>query len=261
MEDNIAPDGAFSVEGYSLTGDLLEDKLTLSIMNSRFAELHGRKQAKQVGKQTLIEYTDSYKECIADQKIISKEISENIQYNNPEYEKKFRFSTEVLGDAMIHIIDTCSEVADSISHVSAQHNIPEQKLIDAKHLRIFNQNKVIDIVEHNRGGILENLSEDRLYDRNRLAKSSTANQMLSNTYDMMKIYGELDSLRQEVMLLKMETKSIKDQVEYISDFLHITTEPKHMEAFKLKQKGMKHKQIATELGVSTKTVSRWLNRQ
>ena len=160
----------------------------------------------------------------------------------------------MLGDAMLHIIDNGSEVKDSISHISSKYNIPEQQIIDAKNHRLYNQSEVLDYVEDNS----TKLDKVDNYNRNTLAKSSTANQMLSETYEVMRIYGEIDSLRKEVSILKARQNITDKKVENIESYLRISCDPKILQAITLKHEGMTHKQISKELGVSSRTIIRWL---
>lgn len=254
MEDINAPDGAFVVQQVELTGDIRQDNITLHILTEQYKELHGEKAIKAVGMEIVVDNTSSVKELHATKKEIEKQVFQNINSNNPNYEKKYRLPTPMLGDAMLEIIDNGKEVKDSISHVSTKYNVPEQQILDAKNTRIYNQSEVLDYVEDN--SVMLDMVEN--YNRNSLVKSSTANQMLSDTYEVMKIYGELDSLRREVTLLKARQNITEKKVENIENYLNITCDPKIIQAINLKHTGMTNKQISIELGVSTRTIVRWL---
>ena len=256
MNDNEAPDGAFVVDEQLIefTGDFLQDKLSLHLVTEQFKEIYGERAIKSVGVELVVDNTPTVKELHATNKEIEKQVFQNINSANPNYEKKYRIPTPMLGDAMLHIIDNGSEVKDSISHISSKYNIPEQQIIDAKNHRLYNQSEVLDYVEDNS----TKLDKVDNYNRNTLAKSSTANQMLSETYEVMRIYGEIDSLRKEVSILKARQNITDKKVENIESYLRISCDPKILQAITLKHEGMTHKQISKELGVSSRTIIRWL---
>jgi hypothetical protein len=253
-DNNTSPDGALGV-----TGDISKDTLLANDLLHKLSEMYGKDLVITLAQQTMVENIDSfreYKQIEASTQIL---VASNIK-EQEGYVAKDKFTTEMLVTGMVDIIKNKSDVDEAFATVAKEYNKPDEFIQENKNLRIFNQKDVVSGVKQKTKKEVKRLKGHKLFNEETLMKSSTSNQLFDNTYKDMLILGEIDSLKRELMLLKTRQTITEHKVESIESYIQSTCDPRIYEAISLKLEGKTYKQISELLGVSTKTIGRWVSR-
>lgn len=259
MEDeNISPDGALVVDTNIITGDIGQDTITAFAILEKLDALHGEAYTLSLLQQGTVDRVVSFSEYKKMEATTQYDVAVNLKHQEG-YVPKDKFTTEMLVTGMVDIIQNNSDVATAFATVAKEHNTTDEFIKNTKHSRIFNQQEVIETVR-TKAKKVKRLKEHRLFDEDSLVKSSTSNQLFDNTYKDMLILGEIDTLKKEVATLKLRQAVTEYKVETIENYLSTIPDERIYEAIRMKLDGKTHKQISTSIGVSTKTISRWLKK-
>jgi hypothetical protein len=211
-------------------------------------------QSAIVDKLSLQKYNTTVK--------VSKDINISVariqRYENskdPDYVAPERFTTEMGVDGMVHLIRDKGTVQGAYNVVAEKHNKDILNLKSIATKEHYNRTQILDQTSLVVPDQISKVVEEGLL--NMLDKPTTINSMYVNTYTTMKILGELDALRSKVHELEARQSVTEARVEKIGEHLRLD-EANKLAAFRLKAKGYSNKDIAKQLNVVPKTVSRWI---
>jgi hypothetical protein len=252
MTKELAPDGAFCIE--QSIQEYLDRELEAEIeLTAKISELSKETRLRFLEEQT-VNTLETYSEAV----MFGKEIriaTANKKKSEPDYTPPDRFTTEMGVDGMVHIIRDKGTVEEAYTLVAELHNKDIISLKEVATKEHYNRTQILEETTKVVPTEISKVKGEGLMTM--LDKPTTINSMFDNTYITMKVLGELDSLRSRVSELEVRQAITETKVEKIGEHLGITDTNKQV-AIKLKLLGMTNKEIAKELGVVPKTITRWL---
>lgn len=255
-EKELAPDGAFCTA--QTTQEYLEQAIEIEIEISEKFSLLTPEDKLRILKQETVTSFNNYHEAAKYSKEIRVDSAKNIKEAkklDPTYVPIERFTTEMGVDGMVHIIRDKGTVDEAYVVVADKHNKQLDDLKEMSTREHYNRLQIIETTEKLLPQEMTKITEEGLHSM--LTDKTTINSMFDNTYTTMKILGELDTLRSRVNELEVRQTITEARVDKIGETLGITDCNKQI-AIKLKLKGLTNKEIAKELGVVPKTITRWL---
>lgn len=257
-DENSSPEGALVVDTNIITGNISNDTIVAYSPLGKLDELHGTGYTLSLLQQGTVDRVTSFGEWKQIEASTQYNISVNLK-NKDTYVPKDKFTTEMLVTGMVDIIENKSDVDTAFATVAKEHNTTDDFIKNNKNSRIYNQKEVVETVKE-KSKQVKRLQDHRLFNEDNLVKSSTSNQLFDNTYKDMLILGEIDTLKKEVATLKLRQSVTEHKVESIENYLSTIPDERIYEAIRLKLDGKTYKQISDSIGVSTKTISRWLKK-
>lgn len=257
-EKELAPDGAFCIT--QTTQEYLDSVIDLEIELSEKLNLLAPEDKLRFIKQEATTSFSNYYEVAKFTKDVRIEAAQNIKEANkldPNYIPIERFTTEMGVDGMVHIIRDKGTVEDAYNVVAEKHNKGLDSLKEMSTKEHYNRHEIIESTEKLLPAEIIKVKGKGLMTM--IDKPTTINSMFDNTYITMQVLGELDTLRNRVNELEVRQTITETRVDQIGETLGLTGCNKEI-AVKLKLLGLTHKEIAKELGVVPKTITRWLKK-
>lgn len=175
--------------------------------------------------------------------------------------EKSYMQKEEVNTAYQHALDTEHPTVEScFNEVMVVHGVTPEYIEDSK----SNPQRDIKVVvqENKEHPKVKRMQRNKVLDIETLQKSSTPNQLITSITTRRSVSDRLDALESKVESLELRASVTEARQDGVDEIL-IELNPnnvlsKSSMATRLRDKGVKIKDIATELSVSERTVKRWL---
>lgn len=249
-----------------LEGALCISESEMAIQFNRYlqeqVETHGIEYVTSTISTILADFM-SYREVKAFSKGLEIMVAETIR-SSEGYVAPQRFETAWGVDGMVAILNQNMTPEKAYEFIAEKHNTPIEVVDKLRVERFHNQKSILEEVDVVAKTQVNKLKRKRIYRKRELAKSETPNDMFNNTYDNMLIWNELDNMKKELREIKKEQKETIKRVAALEDKVIpsgvLCKEDKQRIAVEMMEEGTTQKVISDTLGVSLKTIKRWLSQ-
>lgn len=177
-------------------------------------------------------------------------ISRTAYRERSDYKPKEYVSREFTDDCYRTILEGCEDYRSVLLSVSKKHDKSEEWLKGVRHERIFHAKDVVDSYDDHPKQV--DMSHRKVINKNHLKSSNSVVQLVKTLEGYRNIYDYLVSMEERLAALESDNETIKVDVN------NLKRDSKIEKAKKMDNVGMDKKMIAEKLGVSVKTIRRWL---
>jgi uncharacterized coiled-coil protein SlyX len=263
-EEN-APDGAVCVD-VDFNNIPYEDFYSLrATLNNHFASTATKQEKIEDLAIQQVNAGFSYTDINAVHKRSVTEKKKNDNHGKTKQESDTTYTREMGVDGMIHMLENKTTPSVTLEYVRQKHDKTVEWLAKTRGKRFYTQAEIVKIVEEQKRDLIAEYKNKGIYNKTLISNASTPYQQLNHLHHILTVNDRLDSLeerqmQQELLIAELSLRLTLTElnVELIDQQIGVSNSEKKRIAAEMSAEGIKQKDIADKLSVSTRTIIRWL---
>lgn len=257
MEDNIAPDEAFLIDGVEYKS---KDELLISLMKEKLSNCTTSEKIELIREVNTEANLDYATQNIVNRYTLSdKKDPESPNHKYPKY----------IGVAnMLYMIDTKASTNETLEYGRKKFGKSEEWLSTVRNKPFYSQAQILSAVKSHREGFFTSLDSTVDYHKTMITQADTPVSQLNHLSDLITMSDRMDNIEKRLSKVEQENSELRlvvelqgYNIEAIHDYIGMNNSEKKSILYQLKQQGLTYKDISDKLGVSVRTLKYWMKNK